>query len=539
MKIRYLILLLSGFLFSQARAQSGYNFVGTTRTVSGTDCYQLTAAQEWQNGAVWYTERLKLNEAFDLEFTMNFGDRENGADGIVFVMQTVSNTALGRAGGGIGFEGFSPSFGIEFDTHQNRDLNDPIEDHVAFVRDGNSRHTPGASLVTQASASGDLEDGKDHRVRVVWDPVGRKISVSVDCVPRLTQDIDLVGDVFRGQSDVFWGFTAATGGSTARQTVCLRQDIVKKDTFQLCRGETARLVARASADGQYQWTPSIGLSATNVPNPTVRLQRSQDYVVIYRDQCNKLIRDNVHVRVETPPTLELGPDRQACDGEIVDVVPALTGAGSRAAYRWSTGDTSATLRPQTSGTYALTAQTLACRVSDSLTFTRYPLPVLTKIAERLCLRDQPLTLDAAATGSGLTYRWTPGNQTAPTLLATAGGTYQVEARTDRGCLATRSFVLDPDCPPYLFVPDAFSPNGDGLNDVFAFESPEPMDVEVSIFNRWGEPIFRSIATQPHWDGTFRESPSPAGVYAYRIRYRPRRRAEGPWFSRQGSLLLVR
>jgi gliding motility-associated-like protein len=538
LKNRYLLPLLCGFFFTQTHGQSAYNLVGTSRAVPNSDCYELTAAREWQNGAVWYTERLKLSQSFDLEFLMNFGGQENGADGIVFVLQTASNTALGKAGGGIGFEGFAPSFGIEFDTHQNRDFNDPAEDHVAFVRDGNSKHGPRA-YVTQASASSDLEDGRDHRVRVTWEPSQKKISVLVDCVPRLSQEIDLVGDVFRGQTEVFWGFTAATGGSYARQMVCLRRDIVKTDTLHLCQGDVARLVARPSSDGQYFWTPSIGLSAINVANPTVRLQRSQDYEVSYRDQCDRFTRDKIRVEVETPPTLELGADREACEGEVLELKPSLTGAVTPATYRWSTGDTAATLRPRTSGTYALTAQTKACRVRDSLTFTRHPLPELAKIAERLCVHDQPVTLEATATGPGLTYRWSPGNGTAPTLLASAGGDYQVAVRNVFGCEITRKFVLNPDCPPYLFVPDAFSPNGDGLNDILTFESPEPMDVEISVFDRWGEPIFRSSSAQTTWDGTYRGSPSPAGVYPYRVRYRPRRRIEGPWFDRQGSLLLVR
>ena len=97
---------------------------GNARSIGGT-CYQLTSAANWQLGSVWYADKLDLAKDFDLEFELNFGNNnDNGADGIVFVMQTVGTKAIGASGAGIGFEGFSPSFGIEFDTWQNTKFDD-------------------------------------------------------------------------------------------------------------------------------------------------------------------------------------------------------------------------------------------------------------------------------------------------------------------------------------------------------------------------------------------------------------------------------
>ncbi|MCB0735827.1 MAG: hypothetical protein KDC76_14690, partial [Bacteroidetes bacterium] len=73
-------------------AQSYYT--NGTATSIGNSCYQLTRAANNQNGSVWYADKIDLTKDLDLEFTLNFGSKDDGADGIVFVMQTVGTSAL-------------------------------------------------------------------------------------------------------------------------------------------------------------------------------------------------------------------------------------------------------------------------------------------------------------------------------------------------------------------------------------------------------------------------------------------------------------
>ena len=111
-----LFLLVSSSVKSYGQS---YFANGNARSLGG-NCYQLTGALDWQLGSVWYADPIDLSKDFDLEFYLNFGGKDNsGADGIVFVMQEVSNKAIGKSGGGLGFEGFSPSFGVEFDDFNN------------------------------------------------------------------------------------------------------------------------------------------------------------------------------------------------------------------------------------------------------------------------------------------------------------------------------------------------------------------------------------------------------------------------------------
>jgi hypothetical protein len=99
----------------------------------GDDCYQLTPALNTQNGTVWYSDQIDLTQPFDLLFYMNYGSiDDNGADGICFVLQTVGTNAIGESGGGMGYLNFGTSLGIEFDTWQNGESGDLVQDHMAI-----------------------------------------------------------------------------------------------------------------------------------------------------------------------------------------------------------------------------------------------------------------------------------------------------------------------------------------------------------------------------------------------------------------------
>ncbi|MCY7352654.1 MAG: T9SS type B sorting domain-containing protein [Cytophagaceae bacterium] len=541
---RFLPFLVLVFNQFPGFAQSGYNLVGDARAVPNSDCYQLTNSRTWQLGAVWYAEPLRLAESFELEMTLNFGADGTGADGIVLVMQTVGNRAIGKAGGGIGFEGFLPSLGIELDTYRNLAFSDPDIDHIALVRNGASNHSDNAnrafaSPVQMSTKVKNVKDGTNHRMLVKWNAAARQLDVFFDCDLRISQKIDLVQDVFGGVSEVFWGFTAATGGSTNTHTVCLNRNIVARDTFRVCQGERLTLVARESINETYQWNPVQDLENPTSRTPSLRADRDRFFTVSYRDKCFALRRDSVYVRVQTPPKLRLGGDRQVCEDKPIELVPTLTPAFGQTSYRWSTGDTTQRLKPLQSGRYALKVKAGVCQLSDSVQVTIHPLPTLETIPELECLRDQPLTLDARASGPGLRYQWLPGGSTSPSLIASTAGRYDVRIQTDFGCAANRSITVRDDCPPQVFIPDAFSPNGDGLNDQWEWKNTDELDSRLTVYDRWGEVLFSTENSQQRWDGTYQGLPCPTADYVFRLDFRLRRKPDGEWFVKRGRVTLFR
>jgi gliding motility-associated-like protein len=104
-----------------------------------------------------------------------------------------------------------------------------------------------------------------------------------------------------------------------------------------------------------------------------------------------------------------------------------------------------------------------------------------------------------------------------------------------GCYVSDSIHIGSACS--IYVPNAFSPNGDGINDYFEFISTHVTDAEVSVYNRWGTRIFYSTALKEKWDGSDGwDTNYPAGVYVYIIRGSYR---SGKTFYLQGHVLLIR
>ena len=91
-------------------------------------CYALTPNEYWQSSVVWYDTYILLTYDFDMTFEIYCGDRDEGADGVAFVMQPYSIIFEGNLGEGLGYKGMSPSIAVEYDTWQN---DDPWFDHIA------------------------------------------------------------------------------------------------------------------------------------------------------------------------------------------------------------------------------------------------------------------------------------------------------------------------------------------------------------------------------------------------------------------------
>ena len=72
--------------------------------------------------------------------------------------------------------------------------------------------------------------------------------------------------------------------------------------------------------------------------------------------------------------------------------------------------------------------------------------------------------------------------------------------------------------PYaLYSPNAFSPDGDGINDLFKVSGQGMSDFQIEIYNRWGQMVYKSIDLSNGWDGTFKEKNLPTGTYVYKIK----------------------
>ena len=150
-----------------------------------------------------------------------------------------------------------------------------------------------------------------------------------------------------------------------------------------------------------------------------------------------------------------------------------------------------------------------------------------------------------ATG-GLRYSWTPisnlsnSNISNPIANPTETTLYSVKVTSETGCTdidTVTVFARGGDASKTFFVPNAFSPNGDGLNDCFSLRKWGNVTLkEMAIYNKWGNKVFVTDDINQCWDGFYQKKAQPAGVYVYSIV------AESPIcgsFTRKGTIVLVR
>ena len=315
MKLRLVIyIFLLPLLF---HAQSS-NTVGNATSI-GDDCYLVTPSQDWQNGAVWFSDPLNLTEEFTIDLNINFGIYDsNGADGMVFVMQTVGTNLLGVSGGGLGYEGINPSLGVELDTWQNTDMGDPFQDHISIISDGNVNHSASTNLsgpVPASSSNSNIEDGQFHQFRLNWIPDINTLEVYFDCDLRISVEVDIMNDIFDGVTQVYWGFTGSTGGSNNNQSVCLNEfTLGLPETETICNGESIQMGVNGGEASSYLWIPNEGINDPTEQYPIFNPSVSTYYTVEYTDYCGETQFQNVNIDV-TDFSIDIAPEIDLCNNE--------------------------------------------------------------------------------------------------------------------------------------------------------------------------------------------------------------------------------
>lgn len=158
----------------------------------------------------------------------------------------------------------------------------------------------------------------------------------------------------------------------------------------------------------------------------------------------------------------------------------------------------------------------------------YPMPVLNLGNNLPLCSGETITINANAGASS--YLWNTGETTSSITLNTTG-TYWVEQVTGSCSQFDTIEIFNDNCngqpviPPVvstegtLFIPNSFTPNGDGKNDSFGAVGENISDFELMIFNKWGERIFISNNINEQWDGTFHSRKVEQDVYVYKLQYK--------------------
>ncbi|MFK7808184.1 MAG: gliding motility-associated C-terminal domain-containing protein [Saprospiraceae bacterium] len=248
------------------------------------------------------------------------------------------------------------------------------------------------------------------------------------------------------------------------------------------------------------------------------------------------------------------PQNDICVGDSLLLNPLYTlSGGVDHDYMWSpTGiDTEVILvTPEETTTYEVSVSNEFCETTESFEVTvraESNDALLSATPDTICWGEST-QLEAWPNGEeGFTYEWTPentlnfeGNESySPTANPLETTDYTVTITDDIGCeseATTRVTVIDLCEEPFVFFPNAFSPNDDGHNDILYLRGAFVTDAHFVIYNRWGEKIFESNDKNIGWDGTFKGEELSSDVYGFYLRARC---GNGDEFVKKGNVTLLR
>lgn len=304
------------------------------------------------------------------------------------------------------------------------------------------------------------------------------------------------------------------------------QDTLGKSTMMKVCFRDSVYIDPAGLPGQrYYW------SNGQVTTGGIWISKSGIYTCHYEidGYCEYYI-DTFDVSIEAAPKVSV--QDSTCPGKKMGRIEIITQPGQAMGYTYnafnkSTGallssgisDTGIVLVGLDQGLYEVNIQTPSgCDTTLAFTISAVPGINLTISNDTAILPGGRVQLWASGAS---TYQWQPAkwldspNIATPLAMPRQPITYTVNATNEYGCEATASVHIHVN--DHLFLPNVFSPNGDGRNDVFRLGNLGYKRVqEFLIFNRWGELVFSTTDGKQGWDGTYKGVPADLGTYFYTI-----------------------
>jgi gliding motility-associated-like protein len=308
--------------------------------------------------------------------------------------------------------------------------------------------------------------------------------------------------------------------------------LTQSDTT-ICRGNIISLAATGAAT--YSWSTGSGsLSCVHCPVVLANPQSDTKYFVkgtsIYG--CENF--DTVQVKVMQPYAFSVSKDEQMCVGDSRQ----LKVSGNAPAFVWSPAATLSTAtgirtiaKPTVTTTYSVIGyDSLGCFNDTQYVKVKvWDYPTVNLSNSIVALAGSNVSFNPIVSSDVVSYNWAPATglscTTCPTPELTAYGnkTYQLKVANGGGCVSTDTIQVLVNCEgASAFVPNTFSPNGDGANDVFYPRGKGLFRIQsFRVFSRWGNVVFDKkelIANNPNagWDGRINGQIAEAGVYTYTL-----------------------
>lgn len=371
-----------------------------------------------------------------------------------------------------------------------------------------------------------------------------------------------ISDAASNYNVVITGGCASSNTSTNVSLVLNNPNITSQPLSQTaCDGNSVSFNAAATGNGlTYQWRKgnvnlinggniSGATTATLIINPVSILDVATNYNVIVMGSCSPNdTSSNVSLSLSTINITSQPSNQSTCEGNSVSFTSAASGSGLT--YQWRKGNVNLINGGNISGATSPTLTINPASVSDAavnynVVITATCAPNDTSVFVSLTINSIPVAIASsnstvcinnsinllAQTVAGGTYSWTGPNGYSssdqnPIILNSTvadAGTYSLIVSSNN-CVSQRSTVsiqVNKCSTIDLFIPEGFSPNGDGINDVFFIRGLDLYpENSITIFNRWGDKVFEASPYKNTWDGKAQNGvivggdELPIGIYFY-------------------------
>ncbi|MBL7892565.1 MAG: gliding motility-associated C-terminal domain-containing protein [Bacteroidia bacterium] len=314
------------------------------------------------------------------------------------------------------------------------------------------------------------------------------------------------------------------------------QPIVRKanagNDASICEGASVKIGTILDTTGiKVSWQPTIGLNSNVIPQPLASPISTTTYTLTLTYNCGNTSIDTVTVQVNNPSATISAAKINLCPGETGTATAKISNAVGPYTFTWSNGNSSIEpVEMQVSGlvagNYIVTiADALGCTATSGVTFINISAPTASiSAAETTITEGEQITLNGSG---GVSYLWSPAATLScntcqnPAALPSTTTIYTLTVTAANGCTDTSDVTVkvNPLCldEKTIFIPNIFSPNNDGKNDVLAIEGNGLTNIYLGIYDRWGNLVFETYDNIHSWDGTKKGNPVEVGVYSYYLR----------------------
>ena len=320
---------------------------------------------------------------------------------------------------------------------------------------------------------------------------------------------------YRVEVSISSGLTSKSSSTKITYDILVKPEI-KPSKVSFCIGETADLSISNPESLKTKWYKNGQEIVSSANQNTISTKEAGNYTVIFENSKGCIKSSNSFSLIFNSLTnfsINSSKSSMICYGESTILSPSITGKS----YKWSTGETSSSITVNNSGNYTLEMEnqsgciqtaSIDVKVRNEIEITKYSEKQICHIAgERILLQAEP---------GFRNYYWN-GVKGLSSFEVSQPGNYLLEVEDDFGCRAISTYKVTAFCKE-IIVPNTFTPNGDGVNDIWNVGGLENDRLaHVTVFNRYGNIVFQSIGHSQGWDGTFNGKNINAGTYFYTIK----------------------